>query len=66
MRQIYTSKRRHGSDRRQPMPLPADARDADICTPIGWPADSGPVTTSRPARLAAAGSAPCRLSPWPC
>ena len=30
MRQIYTSKRRRGSDRRQPVPLPADARDPDI------------------------------------
>ncbi len=30
MRQIYTNKRRRGSDRRQPVPLPADARDPDI------------------------------------
>jgi len=30
MRLIYKSKRRHESDRRQPAPLPADARDPDI------------------------------------
>ncbi len=30
MRQVYKSKHRHGSGRRQPMPLPADARDPDI------------------------------------
>jgi hypothetical protein len=30
MRQVHKSKRRHGSGRRQPMPLPADARDPDI------------------------------------
>jgi hypothetical protein len=30
MRQIYASKRRRGSDRREPAPLPADARDPDI------------------------------------
>ena len=30
MRQIYKSKRRPGSGRHQPMPLPADARDPDI------------------------------------
>ena len=30
MRQIYKSKRRPGSGRRQPTLLPADARDPDI------------------------------------
>jgi hypothetical protein len=30
MRQIHKTKRRDGSGRRQPMPLPADARDPDI------------------------------------
>jgi len=30
MRQIQMSKRRHGSARRQPAPLPDDARDPDI------------------------------------
>jgi hypothetical protein len=30
MRQIHKSKRRHGSGRRQPMALSADARDPDI------------------------------------
>ena len=30
MRQIHKTKRRRGSDRRQLMPLPADARDPDI------------------------------------
>jgi hypothetical protein len=30
MRQIHASKRRHGPGRRQPAPLPADARDPDI------------------------------------
>jgi len=30
MRQIHKTKRHHGPGRRQPMPLPADARDPDI------------------------------------
>ena len=30
MRQIHKNKSRHGSGRRDPSPLPADARDPDI------------------------------------
>ena len=63
MRQIR--KRRHGSGRPQPAPLPADARDPDIVH-AHRVARRHQSRDHAPAGLAAAGSAPCRLSPWSC
>jgi hypothetical protein len=57
MRQVHKSKRRHGSGRRQPMPLPADARDPDIVHAhrVARRQESRDLAPARPAR--ASGSA---------
>ena len=65
MRQIQKNKRRHGPGRRQPGPLPADARDPDIVH-AHRVARRRQSRDHAPAGPAAAGSASCRLSPWSC
>ena len=48
MRQIYKSKRRHGSAGGSRCRCRLMRGIPTSCTPIGWPAASRPVTTSRP------------------